>query len=165
MFSIMGYINDNFKVNSTFNYLFRFENELSSEYDYLNQSSNPLYSNISADVSIEAISPECNITIGKFNSFNGLALSSTHETLIDGIVNNSNWYYAIGANKMYQTNYTIPGPRCQTDKAVTSLDLWLQYTDDKIFQMLPNLVLPSIPKCNCYHTLSNLNLFILMILE
>ncbi|EAY07840.1 hypothetical protein TVAG_312390 [Trichomonas vaginalis G3] len=165
MFSVLGFINDHFKVNYTYNFLFRFEKEYPSEFDFINQSTHPLYSNISANVSVEAVSPDCGTNLTLIGALNGIALSSSNKTLIDGSINHGYWYFAIGANTYYKVSGTITGPICKVDKGVTSVDLWLQYTDDIIFQMLPNLEIPSVPKCNSYHLLSNLHVFILMLLE
>lgn len=92
---------DDLKDSSEFIFYLRYpEMDLLGEGNFWKQSSNPLVSSIE---NYEGISIKYS---QKY--WGGLELSSSASTLIDGSVNHSNWFYAIGT--VHEWNEGIPGP-------------------------------------------------------
>ena len=138
-YSIIGYIDDNFKINGVFIFLYRFPIEYPDDYFYFNQSTHPLISYTVKDFRYNFTTKKCNIDYNHQNMLNGIAISKSPETLLDGIYgDNTAWWYAIGVNSLHRTGF--PGPYCDNKESTSSQtsQLWIRIKNKNIMRNLPN---------------------------
>ena len=114
LFSVLGYVDDNFKIENTYNIMFYTPDDLPNDYFPFNQTSNPLNSNNATNISIDFRFNEC--VLDTSSNFTGLTLSDTNYTIIDGTANRiQHWSYAIGASTFWGRKNTIPGVPCHVN--------------------------------------------------
>ena len=112
-FSILGDLDSTYQKEGKFEFLLRFPNNTTFQngFNRWKQSSNPTTSAVSGYEAID-ISWTSNLWGGL--EYNG------NQALMDGSVNSSNWFYAIGARTAY--GGAIPGPY----GAVEETELWVR---------------------------------------
>ena len=126
-FSIIGSINDNFKINNNYHFLLEYP-----EVDMLIEWEQKLYITSNESDVYE------NVYNSTFKTFHGLAKSADFpdSTCIDGSVNS--WRYAIGTRISYMGKY-IPGPYITTGIDVNEVLLWMKYDNVDLLHNLPTL--------------------------
>jgi hypothetical protein len=112
-FSILGDLDSTYQKEGKFEFLLRFPNNTTFQngFNRWKQSSNPTTSAVSGYEAVD-ISWTSNLWGGL--EYNG------NQALMDGSVNSSNWFYAIGARTAY--GGAIPGPY----GAVEETELWVR---------------------------------------
>ena len=95
-FSIIGAIDESFKVNGVYEFLLEYPIELPNEFNHWNQTLFPLESaDYEPDIEYNPIEISWNI------NFYGLSRSDSTLTFLDGS-KYSNWWYAIGAKSKHR---------------------------------------------------------------
>lgn len=138
IFSVLGFIDSSFKINSKYNFLIRYETELPNDFYYFNQSNFPLYAKIPEGVSKNFIHPGCLTQENHPTTiFDGLSISGQPSTYLDGNINETH-HFSIGCNGFYYNKHQIPGPYCtQSSIGFTSVDIWLEFLETKTLNKLP----------------------------
>ena len=135
MFSILGLITDDFKVEDEYyEFLLKYP-EYPDGYNHWQQTSFPLTTEEKNNIGYH-LCEDCNITWdGRY--WNGLAKSDRDETFIDGSINTTYWWYAIGAIQGFNSSLKFPGPVLNTTEiTVYSVYLYLRITDEMISKLL-----------------------------
>ena len=96
-YSILSRIEEFRDANDSFEFLLQYPKDSTTAYNRWKQTSNPTTTKESV-TGYQAVSISWTS-----NYWAGLALSNTTSTLIDGSINHSNWFYAIGAYAKYDT--------------------------------------------------------------
>lgn len=125
-FSVIGRIDDSFKINEKFEFMLKYPNI--SGQNHWTQTVNPIHAQPNVLVNDTWFS----------NNWHGLSLSNDKEsTFIDGSPFNSDTcYYAIGC--MYKSLY-IPGPEWSLEgKQFTQVDLYIKVNDMTLVSKLFN---------------------------
>ena len=127
-FSVLDQLDDYRKSDGTFEFQMVWPEREGANTQTWIQTSNPV-----THSSVVGYKP----VLVKFtsNHWEGLARSSSGNTLLDGSPNNNNWYYAIGSNTAHSGG--IPGPG-DNDAAVT--ELWACSEGDEIVAQATNLI-------------------------
>ena len=139
-FSVIGSINESFKINSKYHFLIEYP-----EYgDLLEWEQSK---EITHDASVDAI--YYNKT---FLSFRGVGLSFDNDkSCFDGSPGDSgyeNWWYSIGTKKVFGDK-GIPGPKFENNNVVVNeVRLWIKFEDPFIFEKLPKLKIMCTMKMN-----------------
>ena len=136
-YSILGYINDDFKVSDTFEFIMEYPEK--GVYGHWTQKINPLEAEGEANVGLQ----ERNSTWDKRVSFNGLHRSSKpNSCFLEGTnemdINDSpRWYYSIGSKRSWNGNY-IPAYYHGVDTfAFHEVLLWLKITNLQLLNRIP----------------------------
>ena len=110
-FSVIGYIDDNFKINGLYNFLFHFPDDYPDDFFYFNQSTHPLTSTTVQDFHYIFDNKKYFPNPNSRNMLNGLAISSESGAVLDGNVELDQWWYSIGTSSSFSIAGRIPGLR------------------------------------------------------
>ncbi|EAX89577.1 hypothetical protein TVAG_444960 [Trichomonas vaginalis G3] len=172
-FSVIGYIDDNFKINGLYNFLFHFPDDYPDDFFYFNQSTHPLTSTTVQNFHYIFDNKKCFPNPNLVSILNGLAKSSESGAVLDGNVEFDQWWYSIGTNSYYLKQGKIPGPCCANlqDSVTHTNDLYIKIIDESILRFLPPfhepLCLSNVLKYQnrCYFHLNFFEIFIGLISE
>lgn len=114
-FSILGLINDNYKIDGKFEFMIEFPNLTNQEgQNRWAQTNNPLSISEISDSSVpgfERVTIDWTHAIDQSNyrfTFCGLALSNYEYSLLDGTCAQQKWFFSIGPLEKHRNKY-IPG--------------------------------------------------------
>ena len=110
-FSILGLVNDNFKIEGKFEFLLEYPDKANKQgMNRWAQNKNPLDEAETTNGKVDGYEP---ITLSWEAStdsyaFSGLARSESSSSLLDGTSTEGTWYFSVGAYKKYNYKY-LPG--------------------------------------------------------
>lgn len=153
-FSVLKYIDANFIISNKYEFLLYYE-ELNKSLHW--EQTRSIHLN-STNTGYNKLNVDDDQT-----EFNGLGLTGTDESYIDGVPQTSNWWYSIGTKKLHKNSqgYTgIPGPSHPIDYVVNITSLWIRIDNEKVLERLPSLI----NKISCKITKRSSNIAIIILI-